>query len=95
MTVKLNAYQESLIRALKQNGGWLAQDELAQELGKTHLSPEDVMQLDLLGEAGLLIKETNDNRAQGENVRYRFTEPKADAHTNVERHTDTRQEEKV
>jgi hypothetical protein len=84
MTIKLNDQQQALIEVLKRNGGWLGQDEIAQDLGKSALTPDEMMQLDLLGDAGLLIKETSDNLSPtGEGIRYRFTEPKVE----IRRHT--------
>jgi hypothetical protein len=84
MTIKLNAEQQTLIDVLKRNGGWLAQDDIAHDLGKTKLTPDELMQLDLLGDVGLLVKETSDNLSPaGEGVRYRFAEPKAEPRTHT------------
>ena len=78
MTVKLNAHQQALLDILSVNGGWMREQEIAHQLGKDMLSPDDFMQLDLLGDAGLLVKEISDDLApEGEAVRYRVAEPKA------------------
>jgi hypothetical protein len=78
MTVKLNAHQQALLDILGVNGGWMQEQEIAHQMGKDVLLPEDVMQLDLLGDAGLLVKEISDDSApEGEGVRYRIAEPKA------------------
>ncbi len=82
MSIKLNEQQQTLINVIKQKGGWLGQDEIAQDLGKSTLTPDDMMQLDLLGDAGLLVKETSDDLGeQGERIRYRFAEPKVEMHS--------------
>jgi hypothetical protein len=78
MTVKLNTHQQALLDILGVNGGWMHEQEIAHQMGKDMLAPEDVMQLDLLGDAGLLVKEISDDSApEGEGVRYRIAEPKA------------------
>jgi hypothetical protein len=82
MTPKLNTHQQALLDILGVNGGWMQAEEIAHQLGKDILSPDDVTQLDLLGDAGLLVKEISDDSApEGEGVRYRKAEPKAALNT--------------
>jgi hypothetical protein len=74
---RLSDKQEVLLGALRTNGGWMRRADLARSLGKDVLSPEDVMALDLLGDEGFLVKEVSDQKPEGDSVRYRFSEPKA------------------
>lgn len=77
MTIRLTVHQQILIDTLKANGNWMQRDELAQAIGKMHLSPEDVMALDELESSGMLVKEISDNLSpEGETVRYRYAVPK-------------------
>jgi hypothetical protein len=79
MAAKLSPQQQALLDILGTNGGWMGQDEIAHRMGEDVLKPEDAMQLDLLGDAGLLIKETSDNLGtDGQGIRYRISEPKAE-----------------
>ena len=69
--------QQMLLDLLKSNGGWMRRQDIAHELGKDRLSPEDSMALDRLAYDGLVILEISDNKAPGgETVRYRFCQPK-------------------
>ncbi|MEO8609705.1 MAG: hypothetical protein ABI690_17565 [Chloroflexota bacterium] len=82
MTTKLNAHQQALLDILGVNGGWMREEEIAHQMGKDMLAPEDVMQLDLLGDAGMLAKEISDDSSpDGGHVRYRVAEPKAELKT--------------
>ena len=82
MAAKLNTHQQALLDILGVNGAWMGQEAIAHQMGKDILSPEDVMQLDLLGDAGLVVKEISDDSSpQGETVRYRIAEPKAEIKT--------------
>ena len=78
MPIKLNEHQQVFINALKTHGDWMRRDDLAQALGKQHLTPADVMTLDELESSGMLVKEmVNDSAPDGEAVRYRYSAPKA------------------
>lgn len=80
--IKLSEAQQVLYNVLQQNGGWMKQPEIAAGLGKSSLSPDDMMQLDLLEDAGLLVKEIADNKApDGGHVSYRAAVPKAEVHS--------------
>jgi len=82
MTMKLSPHQQAIIDILGVNGGWMQQHEIAHQLGKEILSRDDVIQLDLLGDAGFVIKETSDDTSpEGETVRYRIAEPKVEIKT--------------
>ncbi len=79
ITMKLSSHQQAIIDVLGVNGGWMDQQEIAHQLGKDILSPQDSQQLDLLEDAGFVVKEISDDKApQGQTVRYRFSEPKAE-----------------
>jgi hypothetical protein len=79
MTMKLSSHQQAIIDVLGVNGGWMEQEEIAHQLGKDILSPEDAQQLDLLEDAGFVVKEISDATSpQGQKVRYRFAEPKVE-----------------
>jgi hypothetical protein len=79
MPAKLSPHQQALLDILGVNGGWMGRREIAHQMRKDILAPDDVMQLDLLGDAGLVVKEISDNSApEGETVRYRIAEPKAE-----------------
>jgi len=82
MTMKLSPQQQTIIDVLGVNGGWMRRQEIAHQLGKKLLSPDDVSQLDLLEDAGLVVKEISDDKApQGETVRYRIAAPKVEIKT--------------
>lgn len=82
MSMKINSHQQAIIDVLTVNGGWMEQEAIAHQLGKELLSAEDMQQLDLLGDAGFVVKEISDETApQGERVRYRFAEPKVEIKT--------------
>jgi len=79
MTTKLSPQQQSILDILGVNGGWMEQHEIAHQLGKEMLSPDDVTQLDLLEYSGFVIKETSDDSSpEGETRRYRIAEPKVE-----------------
>ena len=79
MTMKLSSHQQAIIDILGVNGGWMDRQEIAHQMGKDILSPEDAQQLDLLEDAGFVIKEISDDKApQGQGVSYRFAEPKVE-----------------
>lgn len=79
MAAKLSPQQQALLDILGTNGGWMGQDEIAHHMGEDVLKPEDAMQLDLLGDAGLLVKEISDDLGpEGQAVRYRISAPKAE-----------------
>lgn len=85
MANKLSPHQQAILDILEVNGGWMRRREIAHQLAKETLSLEDVTHLDLLEGAGLVIKEISDDKSpQGEVVRYRVAEPKADLHTRGE-----------
>ena len=46
MTAKLSPHQQALMDVLGVNGGWMRTEEIAHQLGKDILSPQDVTQLD-------------------------------------------------
>jgi hypothetical protein len=82
MTVKLSPRQKALMDILEANSGWMRRHEIAHQLGKDMLAPDDVTQLDLLEDAGLVVKEISDSSSpEGETIRYRMAEPKAEVKT--------------
>lgn len=79
MTMKLSSHQQAIIDVLGSSDGWMDQHEIAHQLGKDMLAPDDAHQLDLLEDAGFVVKEISDDKSpQGQTVRYRFSEPKAE-----------------
>ncbi len=79
MTIALNERQTLLINILKDDGGWMTQNNIAHLLGSDILPPEDIMELDRLGDLGLLVKEIVDKAVEsGEDVRYRYSQPKVE-----------------
>jgi hypothetical protein len=79
MTIKLNEGQLILINALKETRDWMTQAQLAGALHKNDLTVDELMELDRLGDLGLLVKETSDDKSpEGLGVRYRYTEPKVE-----------------
>lgn len=85
MANQLSDHQQRLLAALKAHGGWMRHPELAKALGKDILSPEDVRQLDLLGDSGMLVREYSDDKSpEGLSVRYRYAEPKSSLRTSLD-----------
>lgn len=79
MTIALNDHQLALVNPLKTHNDWMTANDLARTLGKQHLVPEDLMELDRLADLGLCVKEFVDGAAdEGDDVRYRYSEPKVE-----------------